>query len=247
MSASPDHSSVVPPLPSEEPEVFSELEANALGRTVLYVLPKSWSLFYCMTKTQWQKLRDRHKNLHPNWQRCLCPKGCKADSLDEQWNYDRATHTKVFLGASFICKGCHWLKSLPHRIETWLKQQAGRLPELSKPPHVIDCLGWSQEQVDVLRQRDLRLHQQESGRLERVVQDAQQGTAALVPTPIERLSPEQVSAVIKPGQVAVVPWRVDLSALCGYGYLPTEIEAFERRMYDVAAKRMESITSWNKH
>jgi hypothetical protein len=225
------------------PEVAPELEANASGSTVLYVLPRRWSLFYCLTKTQWQKLRDRHKKLHPDWERCSCPKGCKADSLDEQWHYEKGAHTKVFLGASFICKGCHWLKSLPHRIETWLKHQAGRLPELSKPPHVIDCLGWTQERVDELRQRDLRQHQQESSRLERVVQEAREGKVALVPSPIERLAPAQISELVKPGQVAVVPWRLDLFALSRYGYSLAEIEAFERRMYDVAAERMGSITS----
>ncbi|HVS34217.1 MAG TPA: hypothetical protein VMS17_01470 [Gemmataceae bacterium] len=244
MSVSPDHAPVVPPLPTDEPAVPSDAAVGASGCTLLYVLPKRWSLFYCLTKTQWQKLRDRHKNLYPDWERCSCPKGCKADSLDERWNYDKVTHTKVFVGASFICKGCHWLKSLPHRIETWLKQQTGRLPEQSKPPHIIDCLGWSQEQVDVLRQRDLRLHQVESSRLQRVVQQAQQGKATVVPSPVERLSPAEVSSFIRPGQVAVVPWRLDLSALSRYGYSPAEIEAFERRMYDVAAERMASITSW---
>jgi hypothetical protein len=243
MSPSPDHFPVVPPLPSDDPEVPSVVEANTSSRTLLYVLPRRWSLFYCLTKTQWQKLRDRHKRLQPNWDRCLCPKGCKADSLDEKWDYDRTTHTKVFLGACFICKGCHWLKSIPHRIETWLKQQAGLLPELSRPPHIIDCLGWSQEQVDVLRQRDLRQYQLESSGLERVAREAQEGKAAIVPAPIERLSSEQVCALVKPGQVAVVPWRVDLWALSVYGYSPREIDAFERRMYDVAAERMGSITS----
>jgi hypothetical protein len=242
MSAFPDHSSVVPPLPSDWLETSAETGAHSSGLSLLFVLPRKWSLYYCLTQTQWRKLRVRHKNLDPNWERCSCPKSCKADSLDENWNYDRAIHTKVFLGAAFICKGCHWLKSLPHRIDTWLRQQAGRLPEISKPPHIIDCLGWSQEEVDALREQDLRLHRAQSGKLEKVVQEIQQGKAAVIPSPIERLSPQQVSGLIKPDQVAVVPWRVDLSALSRYGYSPSEITAFEQRMYEVAAERMGSIT-----
>jgi hypothetical protein len=115
---------------------------------------------------------------------------------------------------------------------------------MSKPLHIIDCLGWSQEQVDVLRQRDLRRHQLESSSLQRVVQQAQKGKAAVVPSPVERLTPAEVSSFIRPGQVAVVPWRLDLSALSRYYYSAAEIEAFEQRMYDVAADRMGSITSW---
>jgi hypothetical protein len=239
----PEQSSVAPPFPTDWPETATETEAQASGLSVLFVLPRKWSLYYSLTQTQWRKLRDRHKSLDPNWERCSCPKGCKADSLDENWNYDRTTHTKVFVGAAFICKGCHWLKSLPHRIDTWVRQQAGLLPETSKPPHIIDCLGWSQAQVDALRERDLRLHRAESGKLEQVVQEVQQGKAAIMPSPIERLSPQQVSEFIKPGQVAVVPWRVDLSALSRYGYLPSEISVFEQRMYAVAAERMDSVTS----
>jgi hypothetical protein len=142
------------------------------------------------------------------------------------------------LGAAFICPGCHWFKTPPWRIQTWLEQQNGLLPALSKPPHVIDCLGWTQQQVDALRQSDLEKHRAQTILLARLDEQVQQGRAAIVPAPPERLSPLELEKLVRPGQIMVVPWRVDLSALTKYGYSQTEIVVFEQRMYKLAAKRM---------
>jgi hypothetical protein len=203
-----------------------------------YVLPLRWSFYYALTEKQWHDLRERHKKLYPQWDRCECPKRCQANTLDERWRYDDATHTKSFLGATFICAGCHWLKTPPWRIQTWLKQQNGRLPLTSKPPHILDCLGWTPQQVDALRDRDLKEHQAEIALQARLDQLVQQGKAAIVPAPPERLSPQDLERFVKPGQIMVVPWRIDLTALTRYGYSQSEIDKFEQRMYALAARRM---------
>jgi hypothetical protein len=65
----------------------------------------------------------------------------------------------------------------------------------------------------------------------------QQGKAAVLPSPPEHFSPQELGARVKPGQVAVAPWRVDLSALAGYGYTADEITVFEQAMYGLAAER----------
>ncbi|OAI46049.1 hypothetical protein AYO44_12005 [Planctomycetaceae bacterium SCGC AG-212-F19] len=74
--------------------------------------------------------------------------------------------------------------------------------------------------------------------LARLVQQVQQGRAAIVPAPPERLSPLELEKLVRPGQIMVVPWRVDLSALTQYGYSQSEIVVFEQRMYKLAAQRM---------
>jgi hypothetical protein len=74
--------------------------------------------------------------------------------------------------------------------------------------------------------------------LARLDQQVQQGRAAIVPAPPERLSALELEKLVKPGQVMLVPWRVDLSALTRYGYSQSEIVVFEQRMYNLAAKRM---------
>jgi len=220
--------------PDEGP--FPDLEPSE--RTTHYVLPLRWSLHYALTEKQWRDLRERHKELFPDWDHCSCPKRCKANTLDEKWRYDEGQHTKILLGAAFICPGCHWLKTPPWRIQTWLEQDNGLLPALSKSPHVIDCLGWTQEQVDALRESDLKKHRAQTMLLARLDQQVQEGRAAIVPAPPERLSRQELEKLVKPGQVMVVPWRIDLSALTRYGYSQSEIIVFEQRMYKLAAKRM---------
>jgi hypothetical protein len=203
-----------------------------------YVLPLRWSLHYALTDKQWRGVRDRHKERFPGSGRCSCPKGCNANTLDEQWRYEHATHTKVFLGVTFICPGCHWLKSPTWRVETWLKDAKGLLPVAKRPPHITDCLGWTQERVDALREKDLQEHQVKLRLLARLDQQVTQGQAVILPAPVERLSEEEVSRLMKPGQVAVVPWHVDLSVLVDYGYSPEEITIFEQRMCRLATQRM---------
>jgi hypothetical protein len=206
--------------------------------TTHYVLPLRWSLHYALTETQWRDLRKRHRQLYPNSELCSCPKRCKANTLDEAWRYDHAAHTKIFLGAEFICPGCHWFKTLPWRMRTWLEQRNGLLPPMSKPPHIIECLGWSQQQVDAMRDRDLIRHEAEAASLTELARQVQQGVAAIIPSPPERLSPQELERFVRPGQAMVVPWRVDLSGLERYGYSPGEIDRFVDRMYALAAKRM---------
>src|SRR5436190_14362433 len=98
-------------------------------KKVYYLLPLKWSLHYVMTEKEWQGLRNRVKQINPNWDSCpVCPNRCKANSLDEAWEYDNENHVKHFLEAKFICPGCHWFKTLPWRIETWLKMERGEMP-----------------------------------------------------------------------------------------------------------------------
>jgi hypothetical protein len=159
-------------------------------------------------------------------------------TLDEKWRYDDASHTKTFIGAAFICRGCHWLKSPAFRIKTWLELQNGVVPLASKPLHIIECLGWTKHQLEALRDWDLNKHRVERVKLARLNQQIQQGRAAIVPAPPERLSPQELEKLVRPGQIMVVPWRIDLSALAGYGYSESEIIIFEQRMYALAGKRL---------
>jgi hypothetical protein len=39
----------------------------------------------------------------------------------------------------------------------------------------------------------------------------------------------------------IAPWRVDLSRLSVYEYTTADIQIFEKRMYDLAAKRMKTL------
>jgi hypothetical protein len=236
----PDREAGILSVPLDEPTVLSPEEQLLPGTIIRYVLPLRWSLSFALTDKQWRDLRERHKKQNPGWERCSCPKGCKSNTLDEQWRYDDATHTKAFVGSAYICPGCHWFKSLTWRMETWIKQQSGQLPVASKPPHIIDCLGWTQERVDALRANDLRRHQADSIQLAQLEQQIKVGKATIAPTPIERLPPQELAAIAKPGQIVVAPWKVDVSALSVYGYSAEEIAVFEQRMYQFAAKRMNA-------
>jgi hypothetical protein len=206
------------------------------GGLICYVLPLQWSLHYAMTEGQWTKFRERVKKQNPNWMECSCPKKCKANQLDEQWDFDDEAHTKVFLGAAFICGGCHWLKSPPFRLSTWLRKEQGLLAAISTSPHIIDCLGWTQEQVDALRAKDLRQHQAQTGLITGLQQQVKGGKAEVIAAP---MVPEEKRAELEArGQRVILPWRIDLSALDQYGYSAAEISSFEAAMYKVAEKRL---------
>jgi len=206
-----------------------------------YVLPLRWSLHFALTEKQWRGLRERYKRIYPDWEKCSCPKHCKANTLDEKWIYEYATHTKIFNGIKFICPGCHWLKSPTWRIDTWLQKLIGILPVSTKSPHIIDCLGWTQQQIDTLYKNDLREHEEDMIKLTRIEKRVKKKKAAIIPTTIERLSSEELAVLVKPKQIVISPWRVNLSALSEYRYSSDEIAVFEERMYQLAAKRM----SWD--
>src|SRR5262249_33288868 len=127
--------------------------------TTHYLLPLQWSLHYALSWKEWRTLWERHKKLYPAWERCSCPKGCKANTFDEDWKYDHERHTKIFLGGKFICPGCHWLKSPTWRIRSWLQQENILVLQSAKSTHAIDCLGMTQQQLDDLRKADLRKHE----------------------------------------------------------------------------------------
>jgi hypothetical protein len=178
----------------------------AIGLEVYRLLPLRWSLYYVITRKEWKDFRERVKRKDPGWDRCSCPNGCRADTLDEEWEYDKQHHVKRFVSTKFICRGCHWLKSLPWRIQTWLKQQVGELANVDREPHITDCLGWSEGQVIALRERDLAEHSAQ----------------------IEELA--RIEAHVEAGKALVVPWSVDLSALKKYGYSGKEVKRFGERM-----------------
>ena len=202
-----------------------------------HVLPLLWSLSYALTKKQWNEVRERHKQLFPNWEKCDCPKGCKANTLDEHWQYDHGQHVKTFIGAKFICPGCHWLKSPGARIKTWQRPQ----PTMTKPAHIVDCLGWTQDKVDELRSRDLRESQRRQVNLSKLSEQVQQKAAVALPTPVEHLATVELEKFLASEQSMIAPWRVDLSRMSMYGYSSEEIQVFEKRMYDLAAKRMKTL------
>jgi hypothetical protein len=223
--------------PSALPSVTEFSEQGGIH----YVLPLRWSLSYALTKAQWRGptgIRERHKKMASDWDKCsTCPKRCKAIDLDELWDYDHTRHTKTFIGAAFICHGCHWLKSPGFRIKTWTTP----MPPMLNPPHIISCLGWSQERVDRLRQRDLRELRENNVAVFNTRQQIQQGKAIALPSPVERIPSPELKKLVRPDQIMVVPWRVNLSGLSIYEYSADEIQKFEQRMYDFAAKRMQSL------
>lgn len=188
-------------------------ESAGQGKRTHYLLPLKWSLHYFMTKKEWADFRNMMKQIIDQWNRCRCPRRCIANTLDEQWEYDHTSHMKCFVSATFICSGCHWLKTFPWRVQTWLQMDRGELPAMTKPPHISWCLGWTDEQIADLRQQDLPRHHQEMEELLRVEADVAAGLAE------------------------VRYWSVDLSAMKEYGYSEVDIAEFERRMNNLERKR----------
>jgi hypothetical protein len=81
------------------------LDARPTQPQVQYVLPLKWSLYFALTPKQWRGLKDKYRTVNPNWRQCSCPKGCRATTFDERWEYDHGAKVKRFAGASFICRG----------------------------------------------------------------------------------------------------------------------------------------------
>jgi hypothetical protein len=202
-----------------------------------------WALSYALTDKQWKNVKDRYKAKHLDWEQCSCPKKCQSDSLDEHWVYEKDTHTKILIGMKYICRGCHWLKSLSWRIKTWLQQDAGQMREKTKPDHIIDCLGWAPEEVYKLKEHDMNRHRMETGHRISIKQALEQGKAVVVKAPTEMLPLEKITEVAKPGQRVIMPWRVNLAHLVQYDFTTDDILKFEQRMYNVAEKRMSSLES----
>jgi hypothetical protein len=231
---------VVPPPAAEQSAL--RLDDGRLAEVhAHYLMPLSWSLHFMMTNKEWAGFRKRVQQRSPNWAGCTCPNKCKANTLDENWNYDRADHKKTFVEARFICPGCHWLKSPAFRVKSWTTQAADLPGVSSKPPHIIACLGWTEQQVADLREGDLRSHRADRVSLNRLEQQVKEGHAKVFPETIDRLPAEKIAQQVKPGQALILPWRIDLSALRSYGYSGQEIQSFEQRMYELAAQRMLSM------
>lgn len=93
-----------------------------------------------------------------------------------------------------------------------------------------------QQQVDELRDRDLKRHQAETAQWIRLCQQVHQEKAVIIPAPPERLSPQDLERLVKPSQMMVVPRRIDLSALTRHEYSPCEILELEQRMNRLAAR-----------
>ena len=233
--------------PANWPDEGRLPEVELSGATTHYVLPLQWSLYYVLSKQEWGRLRSWHRKMYRDWNHCACRNRCPTEPFDEKWEYEHATHTKIFIGAEFICRGCHWLKSLPWRINMWLRKEKGLMPALTKPPHIIECLGWTQPQVDDLREMDLRRDKEEKSLMACLDEQVRVGRAALVPAPPERLSLRERQRLVKPGQVMVVPWRINLHGLSHYGYSRRQILEFERRMYELAAKRLTGVDDGSWH
>ena len=84
------------------------------------------------------------------------------------------------------------------------------------------------------------MHQARTVQLAQIHQGVKEGTAALLPTPAERLPQKELQRLVKPGQVLIVPLRVNLDTLSIYGYSNSEIAVFEEHMYQIAAERIEA-------
>jgi hypothetical protein len=173
---------------------------------VEYLLPLQWSLHYVMTDGEWRNFRNRVKKINPDWDKCTCPNQCKANTLDEEWEYDKENHIKRFVKAEFICGGCHWRKSPGFRLNSYRRAELGKGPPATKIPHAIFCLGMTQEELDELREKDLAKEQREMEELERIEKEAELGL------------------------IEIRYWTADLSAMSQYGYSPQEIAEFEKRM-----------------
>lgn len=184
----------------------------AKEKKVEFLLPLKWSLHYIMTAKEWEDFRSRVKEFKSGWNKCSCPNKCRANDCDEQWEYDNDKHTKRFVRAKFICRGCHWLKTPPFRVETWLKDESGLLGPPTRVPHIYRCLGWTKAQVKKLREDDLKQDQRQNQELKKIKREVRAGKAE------ERY------------------WDIDLSAMKQYGYSETEIEGY------TIAMRVEAIS-----
>jgi len=214
--------------------------SSSLGE-VQHLLPLRWSLHFALSQGEWLELRERHRALHPEQTACGCPRRCRTNTLDELWEYDAQNSTKRLAGAHWLCPGCHWLKSPTWRLETWAKQRQGLLPPLRKPPHVIDCLGWSQMQVDALRQQDLEAAERQQAKLHKYRTQQARGQLIVSGTPWQRLAPAKRRALRLTGKTIVAPWDIDLSALTQLGYASHQIEYFTEKMLQLAKARMHAM------
>ena len=229
-----------------QPEVPGKVEGSPATRPVPpahqrveHLLPLRWSLYYALAKSEWAELRQRHREQHPTQEQCSCPNGCRTNTLDELWTYDSPSATKRFLVVQCLCTGCHWLKSPTWRLETWIKEQQGLLPPLTKPPHIIDCLGWTPRMVAELRAQDLVDAERQKNKLRELQRHQQRGEVLMVPCPWRRLPPPQRRALVRTGKRIVMIWDVDLSELSKLGYTPVEVNRFTRKMLDLGRTRMQ--------
>ena len=182
-----------------------------------HFLPSKWSLHYIMTKREWTIFRGKAKSTDPEWNKCDCPNRCEASQLDERWDYNDRLHSKSFVEARFLCKGCHWIKTLPWRIDFWKRQQLGLVPPLAGAGHIVECLGWTQAKVDNLRNRDLE-------------RDA-----------VEQKETRKMYSDISSGLAIPYPWEIDLSGLEIYGYSKDDIAIYEARMRRKAEEQVQEI------
>ncbi|MFM8288880.1 MAG: hypothetical protein ACKOGA_19490, partial [Planctomycetaceae bacterium] len=97
------------------------------------------------------------------------------------------------------------------------------LPPSTKPPHIIDCLGWTPKMVAELRAQDLVDAERQQNNLRELQRDQQRGDVLMVACPWRRLSPPQRRALVRTGKRIVMMWDVDLSALAKLGYTPAEV------------------------
>lgn len=185
---------------------LQKTNTRARSKQRCYLLPLQWSLYYIMTSREWDSFKERVKKSTVNWNKCSCPKRCNANHCDEQWNYDTNRHLKRFIKAQYICSGCHWLKSPGARVITWQDQEAGLLPSMTKPPHLIRCLGWTRAQISELRKRDL---EESEGRKKEL---------------------SKIQREVERGEMETLCWEIDLSAMKRYDYSKQEIAVFEGRM-----------------
>jgi hypothetical protein len=228
-----------PPTPPKAPSPApAQRQGLPQAGRIEHLMPIQWSLYYALSDAEWAELRRRHLERHPDQSACRCPKRCRTDTLDELWDYDHATATKRFAGGQWLCRGCHWLKSPTWRLQTWEQQRLGILRPPKKPPHINDCLGWTQEEVDDLKAKDLQEAERQKSKLREIHEQHFQGQLIVVPHPWGRLAPEQQRELRQTGKTILAPWDVDLSALTHLGYAAEEIERFTCKMLELGQKRL---------
>ncbi|MFM8286248.1 MAG: hypothetical protein ACKOGA_05925, partial [Planctomycetaceae bacterium] len=125
------------------------------------------------------------------------------------------------------------------RWETWAREQQGLLPPSTKPPHIIDCLGWTPKMVAELRAQDLADAELQRTKLRELQRHQQRGDVLMVACPWRRLPPPQRRALVRTGKRIVMMWDVDLSALAKLGYTPAEVNRWTQKMLDLGRVRMQ--------